>query len=127
MGGDAVSTNIMRIIGSAAVIEIGDDILTTAGSSNTWHFAPDAGGISTINVTDDIDFSGTMEIDFENFDLYTSSLVLIDYNGNRTGTFAATNILTAGWSADIEYDDTADQVKLINIKGPPKGTIMVVR
>jgi len=123
------STNTVRIIGSGADITFDDDI-TGASPYTTWHFAPDAGGISTIKVGNSLTYgspTGTLEIDFSNFDEHTDELVLIDYNGNRAGEFVATNILTEEWSAEVEYDDTADQVKLVNIQGPPKGFVLTIK
>jgi hypothetical protein len=102
-------------------------------AASTLRVAPDADGLSPVNVSGNVTLNGTLEVDFSNY-VGTDPITIIDYNGNRTGAFAATNIVTAGWLADIEYNENIggplqDTVRLINIVAPPvfDGIMIIVQ
>ncbi|MBT3193703.1 MAG: hypothetical protein HN341_14240, partial [Verrucomicrobia bacterium] len=117
--GRSSGTGTAHITGDDASIHVAEFSIHNAASK--MKVAPDSGGISVVNASGNITLNGTLEVDLANR-TNTADLVLIDYGGTRTGQFAATNILTQFWSADIEYDDVGKQVKLINIS-PPGGSI----
>jgi len=115
----------LRIVGSGAAINLSDDLRSPTGSTDTYYFAPDAGGISTINVADDIDFgsggSSTLELDFSNYAPDAGTFTLIDYNGNRTGGFTATNVTALGdrWFSVNYQDGTTDKIVVALYADPP--------
>jgi T5SS/PEP-CTERM-associated repeat protein len=115
------STNTLAIVGSTATISVSNDILSTAGSRNTWSFRPDSSGISTINVADDITLSGTLEIDLADYGEQTGSITLIDYNGTLNGSFTSTNILNSSASrVTVQYvDDPTDKIIVYIGLSPP--------
>jgi len=117
-------TGTLRVEGSDAAIS---SVQFNVGSADdTFVVAPDAGGITTINASGNITLTGTLAVDFEDFDYHTNALVLIEYGSVRTGEFDAVNVLTPGWRADVEYDDVNKQVKLVNIWDPPKAMVFIV-
>jgi len=127
IGGATNTVNMLKIRGSTAVFDVVGDILPAAGGSNSWSFIPDSGGISPINVGGDINLSGNLNLDFSDLPRGIKTLVLLVYGGSRSGTFDAVNIVPEGWSAAVEYDDAARQVKLVNISSPPTGAVFIVR
>jgi len=120
-------TGTFSIVGSSASIHMET---FSVSSVSTLRVAPSNGALSVLN-SDNINLDGTLEVDFGNYDAgqgYPETLLMIKYSswgGNYD--FAVTNILTPGWSADVEYDDAADEVKLVNIIGPPKGSVFIVK
>ncbi len=116
----SAGTGTLHIAGADASINAGTFIM--GSTDDTLSIVPDAGGITPINASGAITLTGTLEVDFENYDLHSSELVLINC-GSRGGTFASTN-LTAEWSATVDYSQT--QIKLTNIKGPPTGFVMTI-
>lgn len=120
-------TGTFSIVGSAASIHMDN---YTMNSLATLKVTPSNGALSVLN-SDAIGLDGILEVDFENYDGgagYPDTLLIIKYNGwGGVKDFAVTNILTPNWSADVEYDAIADEIKLINIAGPPKGMVLVVK
>jgi len=115
-------TSTFSVIGSSATINVGWYYESIAGS--TLRVKPDATALSVINSPGTCRLRGTLEVDLSDYD-GIGPLTMISY-GNLDGTFAATNILTAGCTADVDYSNGT--VRLINITGClPKGTVVSVR
>ena len=128
VGNAATSTARVEVVGSAGRIYAST---FTMGASASMLVAPDETGLTPIQVTGAVTLNGPLYVDFTN-STYHTELVLIDYalggTGTRSGSFSGSPIsLTEHWSADIEYDDANTLVKLVNIKGPPRGTVISVR
>jgi len=131
---DGVITNVYKLLcgnnGTGTLIIEGADAsisvkLFSIGSTNdTFQVAPDDGGITPINSSGAVELNGTLDVDFENYDMHSRELVLINCY-SHSGTFAAVN-LTAEWSAEVDYSSPTE-VKLINIKSPPTGFILMVK
>jgi T5SS/PEP-CTERM-associated repeat protein len=128
----AGSEGLLSIAGSGATIWTTEFRAANLGSG-TLRITPDSAGISTINLTQHNKtwiYKTTLEVDFSNYDS-TNDLTIIDYvsslRDDGSGyAFAATNILTAGWFADVDYL-TDGEVRLVNITRPPKGFVMSIR
>jgi T5SS/PEP-CTERM-associated repeat protein len=126
IAGYAGSEGLLSITGSGATIET-EEFRAANPGSGTLRVTPDSGGISTIVVTGGNKtwiYETTLEVDFSNY-RSTDDLTIIDYgstlrDANNDGIgyeLAATNILTAGWSADVDYL-TDGEVRLVNISRP---------
>ncbi|MBT3193492.1 MAG: hypothetical protein HN341_13160 [Verrucomicrobia bacterium] len=114
------------VAGSSASIHMASyqELQTTS----TLRVAPDSGGLSPINVSGSVSLKGTLEVDFSNYGSKTDDFTIINYGTTLSGTLF-TNILTEGWSADIDYGDGSDDsVSLVNIVAPVlAGTVVTIR
>jgi T5SS/PEP-CTERM-associated repeat protein len=128
---DSGSTGLVSVVGSTASIQTTQFRSTAADTSAILRVTPDAGGVSTIHVHDDGTSnagkcyigSATVEVDFSNYDS-TDDLTLITADTALTPP-AGLTVLTDGWSAELS--SVGNNVYLVNITGPPKGAVLVVR
>ncbi len=122
------STNTIKITGSSATVNVNN---YRQGPNSSLYVAPGAGGLTAIGCGNSLWLDGELTVDFSNANPNTSTQPLIGYSGslNGAGAFSATNILTAGWSADVEIDPVGKTVSLINILAPPapSGTVLLIR
>ena len=130
MGVGSNSVGVLSIVGSDAAIYVNDELRGGNAGSATLRMTPDSGGISPIHVLSEgspgeVWLNKTaLEVDFANCDS-TDDLTIIDQTYAVREPFMATNILTKGWTVEVEYAIGA--VRLINITRPPKGFVMSIR
>jgi len=123
------STNTVKITGSTATVSVKN---YRQKPSSTLCVAPDSGGLTAIACANNLWLDGGLTVDFSNHDPQTTTLPLISYTGSLNGgarAFTSTNIVTAGWSAEVEIDTVGKTVSLVDITPPPAspGTVLVVR
>ena len=111
--------------GGAASITLNN--IEEQSTGGTISVSPTATGLSVINVVNDYQVKGALNVDLSNFDGSSTSLTVLNCGGNLSGAFSATNFVGNIWSADVVYDYGADEIRLENISGPPSGTVIVIK
>lgn len=116
---------VLRVTGSTG--SIGINGLSFAGRAPKLCVAPDASGLTLVDVAGNVTIGDNcvLEIDLTNHVQENKTLVLVEYGGSRSGIFSATNGLPEDWFAEVDYDDSGKQIKLI-ITGPPIGTAIII-